>query len=123
MSQAATFDEITVEVERASAFASLAKTTTNVAMGFVLFHLVSSGLDTLMKTLTQDHIDRLTLEQSEELKTSLQSLHSTLRRIHKIGAPPRIMQRTANHIWDRAEDLSDLIEVLMLRENSEVGIV
>jgi hypothetical protein len=29
------------------------------------------------------------------------------------------MQRTANHIWDRAEDLSDLIEVLMLRENSD----
>ena len=117
---AATFEQIAVETERTSALASLAKTTTNIALEIALVFLLGWSLDRLVKRLNDDYISKMTAEQAQELKASLQSLYATLQRLHKVGFGRNpLIRNMARGIWDRAEDLSDLIEVLVLRDNSD----
>jgi hypothetical protein len=115
MSVSVTFDEIERNTERAMGYAFLAKTTT--ATIWLLFRLVglSNQLDTLVRALTADKIQRLTPDQITTLGEQLRMLHRLLR---ELGTSEEIrslwqipfFRSQRDRLQERTEALSDVLD-------------
>jgi hypothetical protein len=113
MSTTITFEGIAHNADRALGFASLLRAGTWAVVEPWYISQVSRALDSLVRELGADFLESLSLEEARELKNMLQPTHAKLLQVFKVSMPLR------RRVADRTEDLRDIIETLVLRDNVE----
>lgn len=110
----------TLRIERAEGYAKIAKTL-NSTQAVVPLAFLDHCLTKLVGLMTPDWIEALSDSEAKEVKESLQNLHRTLVSLLKREPEKTVFfcAQLLSRIRDREEDLYDVIESLVLRNNPE----
>lgn len=127
MTAGMTFSKIEESADRAFAYALLARLAKSYILGVYRTREVAAALDQLIAVLTQQTVDCLVAETSEDstrLKKRLQDLHHVLAELSRseeavaIGRLP-VLSGYVEKIQAKTEDLGDIVDALAFAENSD----
>lgn len=114
-----TYGEIERTAERATAYALLAKTATTIVSTSLRTYELVRALELLLRMVTQERVDQLDPSRVDRLTAQLQKVHAPL--VDAARSPEAqkllnipILGKFVSRVQDLTEDLSDLIENLVL---------
>jgi hypothetical protein len=119
MSAEFTFDQIESSADRTFAYALLVRTAKPYLLLVYRLKVVTWALDRLLRVLSPNHLEALTVEQTGWLKTRLQELHRALvmfSRSPEAEAATKLplLRTLVRKCQDQTEDLYDIVEDLVL---------
>lgn len=129
MSTAITFDQMESGAENSLAWVLWAKNARNTAILSISLVLVNRIVRSYVASLTCDRLDSLSPEQAKEIKGSLQEMHVHLMRLLRHRGCGTIksafgFRASISGLEASAEDISDIIEDLILADNPKfVGLL
>lgn len=118
------FDRMERDADQALAVVLWAKHAKNTAVVMFLFALMNHALKGLVKSLSAEHLNTLSAEQAIDLKRRLQEVHAELGPLvnhygMKALAQRSLFRSSIEALEENTADLDDIIEELVLSENSE----
>jgi hypothetical protein len=124
MSATITFDQLESNAENSLAWVLWAKNVKNVAVAAVMMALVNKVLGSFLSSLTADRLNVLSHEQAKEFRAKLQQIHAPLVLLlnHRgcgVLKSNLLFRSSIEGLEESAEDLSDIIEDLVLADNPQ----
>lgn len=120
-----TFENMGRKADRTLGIVLFAKHVKHETMGLLLFSLLEATLRSLLKSVSGNELlNSLSEEQAQELTASLREVHAGINSILSkndmclLKRKP-LFGRLINRIEEQTEDLYDIIENLVLADNSD----
>lgn len=124
MDTALTFDQLESHAETSLAWVLWAKNAKNMVFLAAMMALVSVIIKRFIASITPERLEPLTPAQADEFKEKLQQIHGSLLILLRMRGCQALKSNllfrfSVAGLEDRAEDLSDIIEDLILAGNPQ----